>query len=88
MLTADEKLKIINEFKLSDDDTGSFEVQIAMLSKRILALTEHLQSHQKDFSSKRGLYKLIGERRRLLNSLRRVDEDRYAVLIKRLGIRK
>lgn len=88
MLTADEKLKIISEFKLSDDDTGSFEVQIAMLSKRILALTEHLQSHQKDFSSKRGLYKLIGERRRLLNSLRRVDEDRYAVLIKRLGIRK
>ncbi|MCE5192926.1 MAG: 30S ribosomal protein S15 [Candidatus Cryosericum sp.] len=88
MLTAEEKLKIINEFKLSDDDTGSFEVQIAMLSKRILALTEHLQNHQKDFSSKRGLYKLIGERRRLLNSLRRVDEDRYALLIKRLGIRK
>ncbi len=88
MLTAEEKLKIINEFKLSDDDTGSFEVQVAMLSKRILALTEHLQGHQKDFSSKRGLYKLIGERRRLLNSLRRVDEDRYALLIKRLGIRK
>jgi len=53
MLTAEEKSKIIGEFKLSEDDTGSFEVQVAMLSKRILALTEHLQSHRKDFSSKR-----------------------------------
>lgn len=88
MLTAEQKLKIIGEFKLSGDDTGSFEVQVAMLSKRILALTEHLQGHRKDFSSKRGLYKLVGERRRLLSSLRRVDEDRYASLIKRLGIRK
>ncbi len=54
MLTAEEKSKIIGEYKLSEDDTGSFEVQVAMLSKRILALTEHLQSHRKDFSSKRG----------------------------------
>jgi len=90
MLTAEEKLKIINEFKLSDDDTGSFGwFRVCdCFPSWILALTEHLQNHQKDFSSKRGLYKLIGERRRLLNSLRRVDEDRYALLIKRLGIRK
>ncbi len=88
MLTAEEKKKIIDEYKLGENDTGSFEVQVAMLSKRILALTDHLQSHPKDFSSKRGLYKLVGERRRLLSSLKRVDDDRYASLIKRLGIRK
>ncbi len=88
MLTAEEKKKIIDEYKLGESDTGSFEVQVAMLSKRILALTGHLQSHPKDFSSKRGLYKLVGERRRLLSSLKRVNEDRYALLIKRLGIRK
>lgn len=88
MLTAEEKARIIGEYKLSEGDTGSFEVQVAMLSKRISALTEHLQSHPKDFSSKRGLYRLVGERRRLLNSLKRVDEDRYSSLIKRLGIRK
>jgi len=88
MLTAEQKSKIIGEFKLSEDDTGSFEVQFAMLSKRILALTEHLQSHRKDFSSKRGLYKLVGERRRVPSSLSSGHDDRYASLLKRLGIRK
>ncbi|MFA6910683.1 MAG: 30S ribosomal protein S15 [Candidatus Cloacimonadaceae bacterium] len=76
------------EFKLHESDTGSPEVQVAMLSKRIQDITEHLKVHSKDFSTRRGLLKLIGQRRRLLDYLKRKDINRYRELIKALGIRK
>lgn len=83
------KAKIIGEYKLSEGDTGSFEVQVAMLSKRISALTEHLQNSPQGLQFEAWpLQAWQGERRRLLNGLKRVDEDRYSSLIKRLGIRK
>jgi len=86
-LSKDEKQKIINKFALHEGDTGSPEVQIAILSKRISDLTEHLQSHPKDFHSRRGLYKLIGQRNGLLRYLRDKDIERYRTLIENLGIR-
>ena len=76
------------EFKLHESDTGSPEVQVAMLTKRIQDITEHLKVHSKDFSTRRGLLKLIGQRRRLLDYLKRKDINRYRELIKALGIRK
>jgi len=76
------------EFKLHESDTGSPEVQVAMLSRRINDITEHLKVHSKDFSTRRGLLKLIGQRRRLLDYMKRVDIERYRSIIKALNIRK
>jgi len=86
--TKQEKTSIVNQYRVHDSDTGSPEVQIALLSNRITYLTEHFKSHAKDHHSRRGLLKLVGQRRRLLDYLKRKDTDRYAELIKRLGIRK
>lgn len=86
-LDSQEKRAIIEKYQTHEGDTGSPEVQIAILSKRISDLTEHLQSHPKDFHSRRGLYKLIGQRNGLLRYLRDKDIDRYRTLIENLGIR-
>lgn len=88
MLTNDKKMELIGSFKTHDTDTGSPEVQVAILSERITYLTEHFKTHAKDHHSRRGLLKLVGQRRRLLDYLKRKDADRYADLIRRLGIRK
>ena len=84
----DEKTAIIKEYATHEGDTGSPEVQVAVLTKRINDLTEHLKTHQKDHHSRRGLLKMVGQRRNLLNYLMRVDIERYRALIERLGIRK
>ncbi len=84
-----EKVKeIIEEHKLHDSDTGSPEVQIALLSGRIDHLTEHLKTHKKDFHSRRGLLMLVGRRRRLLDYLNGVDVERYRAIVKKLGLRR
>lgn len=83
-----KKTEIIEEHKLHDHDTGSPEVQIALLTDRIQELTEHFQTHKKDHHSRRGLLKLVGRRRRLLDYLKRQDVERYRTTIERLGIRK
>ena len=88
MLSKDRKTEVIGTFKTHTADTGSPEVQVALLSERINYLTEHFKSHAKDHHSRRGLLKLVGQRRRLLDYLKRKDTDRYAELIRRLGIRK
>lgn len=85
---AAKKKEIIEKFKTHDTDTGSSEVQIALLSERIAYLTEHFQSHQKDHHSRRGLLKLVGQRRSLLQYLKNKDINKYRKLIKELGIRK
>lgn len=85
---ATKKKEIIEKFKTHDTDTGSSEVQIALLSDRISYLTDHFQNHQKDHHSRRGLLKLVGQRRSLLNYLKKKDINRYRTLIKELGIRK
>jgi small subunit ribosomal protein S15 len=87
-LTRDRKSGIIGNYKTHDGDTGSPEVQVALLSERINYLTEHFKVHAKDHHSRRGLLKLVGQRRRLLDYLKSKDSDRYAELIQRLGIRK
>jgi len=87
-LTKDRKTEIIDTYKTHDGDTGSPEVQVAILSERITYLTEHFKVHGKDHHSRRGLLQLVGQRRRLLDYLKRKDTDRYAGLIRRLGIRK
>ncbi len=87
-LTTEAKLAVMAEYKLHDLDTGSPEVQIAIMTKRIQELTEHLKVHKKDFSSRRGLLVIIGKRRRLLNYLIKIDVERYRAIIKALGIRK
>ncbi|MGI6197725.1 MAG: 30S ribosomal protein S15 [Candidatus Cloacimonadaceae bacterium] len=87
-LTPEAKQAIMAEFKLHESDTGSPEVQVALLTKRINSITEHLKEHPKDFSTRRGLLKLIGQRRRLLDYLKRKEIERYRQLIKALGIRK
>ena len=87
-LTKEAKLDIITEHARSDGDTGSAEVQIAVLTTRIAELTDHLKLHKQDHHSRRGLLKLVGQRRRLLDYLKSKDSDRYAELIRRLGIRK
>lgn len=84
----EEKTEIIQQYALHEGDTGSPEVQIAVLSKRISALTEHLRVHKKDHHSRRGLYKMIGQRRSLLNYLQKNDIERYRVIIDKLNIRK
>lgn len=87
-LTVDDKREIIGKFGKSDGDTGSPEVQIALLTARIEHLTEHLRNHKKDHHSRRGLLMLVGQRRRLLNYLQRKDLDRYRELIGELGLRR
>jgi small subunit ribosomal protein S15 len=88
VLTPETKREIIGKFKIHEGDTGSPEVQIALLSNRILYLTDHFQIHKKDHHSRRGLLKLVGQRRRLLNYLKRTDVRRYQTIIKDLGLRK
>jgi len=87
-LTLEQKQEIIKEFQLHPSDTGSPEVQVAILTKRIQYLTDHFKVHKKDFHSRRGLLKLVGQRRKLLNYLKRKDIERYRRLIERLGLRK
>ena len=87
-LTADRKREIVAEYGRGNEDTGSTEVQVALLTARINELTEHLREHRKDHHSRRGLLMLVGKRRRLLNYLQRVDLDRYRALIKELGLRR
>jgi len=82
------KVDVIDEYRLHEKDTGSPEVQIALLTTRIKHLTEHFKIHKKDHHSRRGLLKLVSRRRRLLDYARREDEKRYFTIIKRLGIRK
>ncbi len=88
MLSNERKTEVIVSYQTHDGDTGSPEVQVALLSERINYLTEHFKTHAKDHHSRRGLLKLVGQRRRLLDYLKRKDADRYADLIQRLGIRK
>ncbi len=83
-----QRKEVIEQFKLHQTDTGSPEVQVALLSQRIEHLTEHFKIHVKDHHSRRGLLKLVGQRRRLLDYLRKNDHERYRSLIQRLGIRK
>ena len=87
-LNPEAKTAIMAEFKLHESDTGSPEVQVALLTRRINEITEHLTVHTTDFSTRRGLLKLIGQRRRLLDYLKRKDINRYRALIKALNIRK
>ena len=87
MLTAEAKKEIIEQYAVHEGDTGSPEVQIAILSKRIALLTEHLKSHKKDHHSRRGLLKMVGQRRNMLDYLRRTDFERYRTLGDRLGLR-
>lgn len=87
-LTKENKGKIIDTYRIHASDTGSPEVQIALLSERISYLTEHLKTHKKDHSSRRGLLKIVGKRRRLIDYLRTYNTDRYREVISRLGIRK
>jgi small subunit ribosomal protein S15 len=87
-LSKDRKTDLIGTYKTHDSDTGSPEVQVAILSERINYLTEHFKTHAKDHHSRRGLLKLVGQRRRLLDYLKSKDSERYAELIRRLGIRK
>ena len=88
MLATDRKQEIIAKFKTHDSDTGSPEVQIALLSERITYLTEHFRTHKKDHHSRRGLLKLVGQRRRLLDYLKSKNVEGYRTIIKELGIRR
>jgi small subunit ribosomal protein S15 len=87
-LNVEKKSDIINRFQLHEADTGSPEVQVAILSERITYLTDHFKTHAKDHHSRRGLIKLVGQRRRLLNYLKKKDIDRYRSLIDTLGLRR
>ena len=87
-LTKSERTRLIEDHRRSDQDTGSPEVQVAILSKRINELTEHLRTHTTDHHSRRGLLQMVGKRRRLLEYLRREDVERYRSLIGRLGLRR
>ena len=87
-LTKDKKTELIGSYRTHDSDTGSPEVQVAILSERIAYLTEHFKGHAKDHHSRRGLLKLVGQRRRLLDYLKSRDDKRYATLIERLGLRR
>jgi len=88
LLATERKQEIIEKFKAHDGDTGSPEVQIALLSERITYLTEHFRTHKKDHHSRRGLLKIVGQRRRLLDYLKSKDVERYRTVIKALGIRR
>jgi small subunit ribosomal protein S15 len=87
-LTTDQKQEIIDRYRLHLADTGSPEVQVALLSERISYLTDHFKTHAKDHHSRRGLIKLVGQRRRLLNYLKNKDIERYRTLIEQLGLRR
>jgi small subunit ribosomal protein S15 len=87
-ITAERKSEVINEFATHVGDTGSPEVQVAILTERITNLTEHLKTHKKDFHSRRGLLIMVGQRRRMLDYLKRKEKSRYDALIQRLGLRR
>lgn len=87
-ITAERKQELIKEFATTKDDTGSPEVQVAILTERMRELSEHLLSHKHDFASRRGLVLMVGKRNRLLKYLARIDREAYQALIKRLGLRK
>jgi small subunit ribosomal protein S15 len=87
-ITAERKQSLIKEYAQKEGDTGSPEVQVAVLSERIKNLTEHLQSHEKDYHSRRGLLVMVGQRRRLLDFLKRKSETRYQEVVQRLGLRR
>ena len=87
-ITTERKSELLREYALHEGDTGSPEVQVAILSERIKNLTEHLQTHSKDFHSRRGLLIMVGQRRRLLDYLKRKEISRYEALIQRLGLRR
>jgi small subunit ribosomal protein S15 len=88
VLVTEKKKEIIDSFRLHDSDTGSPEVQIAILTERITYLTEHFKVHKKDHHSRRGLLKMVGQRRRLLDYVKKKDVERYKGIIERLGIRR
>jgi len=88
VLATDKKQELIKQFERHEGDTGSPEVQIALLSQRITYLTEHFRTHKKDHHSRRGLLKIVGQRRRLLDYLKNKDVERYRAIIKSLGIRR
>jgi small subunit ribosomal protein S15 len=87
-ITAERKAELIKEFQIKESDTGSPEVQVAVLTERIVNLTEHLKVHAKDHHSRRGLLLMVGQRRRLLDYTQRKSEERYKTLIERLGLRR
>ena len=87
-ITTEQKTELIGQFKRGADDTGSPEVQIAILTTRINNLTEHMRSHKKDYATRRGLLGMVSRRRRLLDYVRRIDPDRYLDIIGKLNIRK
>ncbi|RLL72260.1 30S ribosomal protein S15 [Paenirhodobacter hankyongi] len=87
-ITVEDKNRLMKEFATKEGDTGSPEVQVALLSKRIANLTEHFKMHKKDNHSRRGLLMLVAQRRKLLDYLKKKDESRYATLIERLGLRR
>ncbi len=87
-ITAERKAELIKEYARGENDTGSAEVQIAVLSERIANLTEHFKGHKKDNHSRRGLLKMVSQRRRLLDYLKGVDEGRYTAIVKSLGLRR
>lgn len=87
-ITAERKQALISEYKTTETDTGSPEVQVAILSERISNLTQHMKSHNKDFHSRRGLLVMVSQRRSLLDYLKRKDQGRYESLIQRLGLRR
>lgn len=87
-LEMEKKKEIIESYKVHEQDTGSPEVQVALLTERIVYLTEHFKTHKKDHHSRRGLLKLVAQRKKLLNYLKTVDKGRYDKLIERLGLRK
>ena len=87
-LTKDEKESIIKKYRIDENDTGSVEVQVALLTKRINDLNEHLKVHKHDYHSNRGLLKMVGQRKSLLNYLAENDVQRYRALVKKLGLRK
>lgn len=88
MLDAEQRGKIIGDFQLHGKDTGSPEVQVALMTARIEYLTEHFKTHKKDHHSRRGLLKLVGQRRKLLDYLKKKDVERYREVVQRLGLRK
>ncbi len=88
VIAAEEKTELVRDYQRHDGDTGSPDVQIAILTSRILELTEHVRAHKHDYSSRHGLVLMVGKRNRLLRYLARTDRSRYQTLIKRLGLRK
>jgi small subunit ribosomal protein S15 len=88
VITAEERLEIITKYRMNDTDTGSAQVQVALLTNRINAVNEHMKRNKKDFHTQRGLLKLVGQRNRLLRYMRNTNESGYKTLIKSLGLRK